>query len=152
VAVALNRRLALVAVENDSLSALFAATLVDLGYDVVRARNGRELLWGYLSLGARGDIEVVVAELRLPDHPVLDVAEAWARGNEAPRIVLVGNGTVGERRRAAGLGLTLVGAPEAARLLQEHSAVRRHRAARMPSRRRESPERTRLPSATHFMD
>ncbi|MFI5298600.1 MAG: hypothetical protein ACHREM_10920 [Polyangiales bacterium] len=66
----------------------------------------------------RGKVDVVVAELALGEHPVLDVADAWVSEGDNPRIVVVGDAKAEDRERAARLGIALVAAPKAVRLLR----------------------------------
>lgn len=97
---------------------LLVEVLADAGYDVIAARSGREL---FASVEAtRGDVAVVVTDLRMPAYDGLEVAEAWAHDRSRPPMILMSAfPDAAARARAAAIGVPLLQKPFDLSVLEE---------------------------------
>jgi DNA-binding NtrC family response regulator len=87
--------------DRDSLRRLLARALADEGYEVAAAATGAEAI---RRLGEQ-PFDLVLTDLKLPDHSGLEVLAASRRAQpRAPVVVLTGYGTVGAAVEAMKLG------------------------------------------------
>lgn len=88
------------------------------GYQVLEAKNGRELFWFVET--ASPPVDVVITDVRMPAYDGLEVAEAWAASGGGPRLVLMSAFPDSRARaRAAKLGVPLLQKPFDVGVLQE---------------------------------
>ena len=102
----------LLAEDNDEMRTLLAAILRADGYQVVEAKDGRELLSGLLAARERGrppTIDLVVSDIRMPACSGLAVLERLREVDwSIPVILITAFGSQETHSRARSLGAALV--------------------------------------------
>lgn len=107
------RRIVVVAEDDDELRALLVESLAEADRQVVELEDGAELRDYFELLASRG-IErslpdLILTDVQMPGESGLDVVRwARARGFSCPFVILTGHATEGVRRAAAQLGGTQV--------------------------------------------
>ncbi len=108
----------LVAEDERAMRELLVEILRADGYDVLEAKNGRELFWVVET--APRPVAVVITDVKMPAYDGLEVAEAWAARGGGPRLVLMSAfPDACARKRAEALGVTLLHKPFEISVLQE---------------------------------